>query len=279
LYFAENLEELFEKNLLNTLLKACPKTSLPCLKQILSPLLHHTSQSIRRKTAEVLFHAEPSGELTPESKAQYLEYLRQHLQMKLLRVGILLQQSESSCESDLVTYKGELHTNRDVERVLCHATAPSSLSQVEDISGADKTLSEMTEVLHIFSISSKLFINMLLCDEKSIHKFCVVDHDWKLPTLSDVLLEDLRSGQQNIVLRDKMEIISSIIEATLFAHKNEVLLRSFTAESFLVRKQDDKMLVAFWDVKAARLGVCDTMEQRHYTGRQQNRYLGNCKQI
>ena len=122
-----------QKDPFQTLIEACKKvdrTSIHYISQILSPLLDHTNTMVRHGVTKVLFTVERNGELSAESKVNFLEYQRQHLEKKLVCFGICLH--KHPCESNLVVYKGELHGKQGVERVLCQAQAPRLLNDLLD---------------------------------------------------------------------------------------------------------------------------------------------------
>ena len=219
---------------------------------------------------KAILEVESSGELTPESKASLQEYQRQHLERRLACYGVLLQPWQCDSSGDLVTYRGELHGKHGIHRVLCRVPAPSKLSNTDELGDcmAENTLLQHIDVLQALEGNDKHFVNMLAFDQTSSHKFYIIDQDWELENLSHVLLSDLLSGHQTILLKHKMVIINDMIEAALFAHQREILVRSFTAESFLVERHGTEMRAIFWDIDAARRGVWDSvsMNSLHFTG-------------
>ena len=217
----------------------------------------------------MLFTAERNGELSAESKLNFLEYQRQHLEKKLVCFGICLHRHP--CESNLVVYKGELHGKQGVERVLCQAQAPRLLN---DLLAHGKRTDDFTfqwtiDVLCSLTdgeVRSEHIVNMLVYDNSSRCKFYLTDQDWTLQNLSQFLLSDLENEHQAVRLKHKVDIIKKIIDATLYSHTKEVLLRSFTAESFLVEKREADFRVIFWDIRAACHATYDTANNLHYVG-------------
>ena len=115
-------------------------------------------------------------------------------------------------------------------------------------------------------------MNMMVYDNSSRCKFYLTDQDWTLPNLSQFLLSDLENEHQAIRLKHKVDIIKKIIDATLYSHTKEVLLRSFTAESFLVERREADFKVIFWDISAACHATYDIAHNLHYVGKMHNLY-------
>ena len=260
-----------EKNPFQAVFATCKRidsTSIHYIKQTLSPLLYHDNSTICTRAREAILEAESNGKLTPESRTGLLEFQRQHLEKKLSCFGVLLQPHEFAILDDLVTYKGTMRGKYGTQRVLCLAPAPSTLGSIDDETNACHALFRNIDVLNSLSENNQPcnhFVQILAHDKTSREKFYVTDQDWELPTLSQVLLADLKDSHQKIHLRQKVRIIRDIIEATLFANRKEILLRVVSAESFLVDNRGAKMRVIFFEVDAIRRGISDSMPL-HITG-------------
>ena len=248
------------------LAKACKRlspTSGPYLRQVLSPVLYHRNKVIIHKALDSLLESS-DGKLTAQSRLDMIEYQRQHLEKRLACFGVLLFQSTHSSFTDdgkFVTYKAELNGKAGVQRVLCRTHIPATLSDF-DVCRKSETanaLAQVIGVVHDLADHDKgNFVQLLLFDKTGRQKFYVSDQDWTLPTLSQVLLDDLNQSEQKILLEQKMEIIRAVTDATMFAHRKEILLRSLCAESFRVKMCHGKMKVIFWDIDAARHGMVDS---------------------
>ena len=244
------------------------------MKHILSHLLYHGNDEVRRHIVHVLFDGKDDMNLTTASKAHFVEYQQEHLERKLVRLGILLRGVHSNT-NDQVMYRGELYGSHGIQRVLCHAPAPSSFDNILDSSKPGDTLLRNIDILKTLTTSEQTkehFINLLMYSTSDPPIFYVSSHDWQAPTLSKVLLSDLQKGQPRISLQQKLDISLEMIEGTIRANELHILLRSFSAESFLVKTQQDKLSVIFWDIDSARRGKSDAIHGLHCIG--QYDYLG-----
>ena len=225
------------------------------MKRILSPLLYHTNGTIATQAQQAILPTQADGMWSPESRENFCGYQLQYLEEKLCPFGIVLQQ-HWTLDSNLVTYIGDLHYNQQrIQRVTCRATAPYGPT-ASAFEVADKALTRIIDVMEALhdkdqQISSH-FVHILLHNQKGTQKFYVSNQDWKLQTLSEVLLADLRRERQKITLEDKKKLVEFIIRATHFAHEKGILLRSFVAESFTAQETCRGLYVTFSDMDSAR---------------------------
>ena len=261
-----------ERNPFQALAAACKRieeNSIYYIRQILSPLLNHENSKIHESAMEVVYHTEKNGTLTPESKTNLLVYQCHDLERKLAPFGVVLDPYNRECDGDLVTYKGHMHGKLGVQRVLCRTRAPAKVTDFNrSTDSATSALKRDIEILEALQ-NDRHFIQMLIWDKTSRQMFYVTDHDWQAENLSDLLLSDLRSCHPAIGLNQKMQIVKDMAETALSANRKNIVLRSFTAESFLVKRSDTEMRriqVIFWNIGAARRCSIDT-NGTHFLGK------------
>ena len=275
-----------QKDPFQTLMEACKKVdraNIHYISQILSSVLDHTNTTIRHGVIKVLFTAEKNGKLSAESKENLLEYQRQYLEKKLVYFGVRLH-SLLQWGNNLVVYKGELHGKQGVERVLCQTQTLNTLNDLFDHGKCtdDFTFQWTVDVLRSLTdgeVKSDHIVNMLVHDNSGRCKFYLTDQDWTLPNLSKFLLSDLGNERQAIRLKHKVDFIKKIIDATLFSHTKKVLLRSFTAESFLVKRCGADFRVIFWNIGAACHATYDIANNLHFVGKNSTIFFSNFMHI
>ena len=279
---AGKINELFKA------MRKVDKTKEFVMGDLLSVLLHHPSPEIRIAVGEAILPTDCSSKHSPANcdckfpeqtmkclREYQLRYLNKILQVHGIQLLSDREDRYTVPETDgtgiVWTYRGQRYDKQgQIQYVLCRASIPDSLHTIATHRqlNSDNLIIRHIDILHRLA-NHKGFVKCLAHDKDSQHTFYITDHDWNLDDLSDILLRDLKSRKQKIELKHKIQIIRSMIESTMYAHRYDVLLRSFTTESFIVKKiriQDGyKFKIQFWSIDAMATNNSDS-DQSHYRG-------------